>query len=48
MIYQCMFAVITPALITGAFAERMRFGPFLLFSILWTAFSASVFPKRTR
>lgn len=36
MIYQCMFAVITPALITGAFAERMRFAPFLLFSLLWT------------
>ena len=36
MIYQCMFAVITPALITGAFAERMRFGPFLLFSLIWT------------
>jgi Amt family ammonium transporter len=35
MIYQCMFAVITPALITGAFAERMRFGPFLVFSLLW-------------
>lgn len=35
MIYQCMFAVITPALITGAFAERMKFGPFLLFSLLW-------------
>jgi Amt family ammonium transporter len=35
MIYQCMFAVITPALITGAFAERMRFGPFVLFSVLW-------------
>jgi Amt family ammonium transporter len=27
MIYQCMFAVITPALITGAFAERVRFPP---------------------
>ena len=27
MIFQCMFTVITPALITGAFAERMRFGP---------------------
>jgi ammonium transporter, Amt family len=38
MIYQCMFAVITPALITGAFAERMKFGPFLLFSILWATF----------
>ncbi|MEN8257727.1 MAG: ammonium transporter [Thermodesulfobacteriota bacterium] len=36
MIYQCMFAVITPALITGAFAERMRFGPFILFSLFWT------------
>lgn len=35
MIYQCMFAVITPALITGAFAERIRFGPFLVFSVLW-------------
>lgn len=38
MIYQCMFAVITPALITGAFAERMRFGPFLLFTLLWATF----------
>ena len=38
MIYQCMFAVITPALITGAFAERMRFGPFLIFSLLWATF----------
>ncbi len=35
MIYQCMFAVITPALITGAFAERMKFGPFVVFSLLW-------------
>ncbi|MDP2849201.1 MAG: ammonium transporter [Humidesulfovibrio sp.] len=35
MIFQCMFAVITPALISGAFAERMRFGGFLLFSALW-------------
>ena len=35
MIYQCMFAIITPALITGAFAERMKFGPFVIFSILW-------------
>jgi len=35
MIYQCMFAVITPALITGAFAERMKFSAFLLFSLLW-------------
>ena len=36
MIYQCMFAVITPALITGAFAERVRFTPFLVFSLLWS------------
>lgn len=35
MIYQCMFAIITPALITGAFAERVRFVPFLIFSLLW-------------
>ena len=35
MIFQCMFAVITPALITGAFAERMKFGGFMVFSALW-------------
>ncbi len=35
MIYQCMFAIITPALITGAFAERVRFVPFLVFTLLW-------------
>src|SRR5689334_12925347 len=35
MAYQMMFAVITPALITGAFAERMKFSAFLVFSILW-------------
>ncbi|MFZ5797645.1 MAG: ammonium transporter [Desulfobulbus sp.] len=35
MIYQCMFAIITPALITGAFAERVRFAPFALFSLAW-------------
>ena len=35
MIFQCMFAVITPALISGAFAERMKFSSFLLFTILW-------------
>jgi Amt family ammonium transporter len=38
MIFQCMFAVITPALITGAFAERMRFTSFLLFTVLWATF----------
>ena len=35
MIYQMMFAIITPALITGAFAERVKFGSFLVFIILW-------------
>ncbi|HBU70512.1 MAG TPA: ammonia channel protein [Elusimicrobia bacterium] len=35
MIFQGMFAVITPALIIGAFAERMKFSAFLVFSILW-------------
>ncbi len=35
MIFQMMFAVITPALITGAFAERMRFKSFLIFTVLW-------------
>jgi Amt family ammonium transporter len=36
--YQGMFAVITPALITGAFAERKRFGAFVAFSLLWATF----------
>jgi ammonium transporter, Amt family len=35
MIYQMMFAVITPALIIGAFAERMKFSSFLVFAVLW-------------
>jgi Amt family ammonium transporter len=35
MVYQCMFAIITPALIAGAFAERVRFVPFLVFSMAW-------------
>jgi len=34
--FQLMFAVITPALITGAFAERIKFSAFLLFTILWS------------
>ena len=38
MIFQCMFAVITPALIVGAFAERMRFSAFLIFTLLWATF----------
>ncbi len=36
MIFQCMFAIITPALMTGAFAERISFRGFLMFSLLWT------------
>ncbi len=35
MAFQLMFAIITPALITGAFAERAKFGPFLIFIALW-------------
>ncbi|MDO8690084.1 MAG: ammonium transporter [Dehalococcoidia bacterium] len=35
MMFQAMFAIITPALITGAFAERMKFKAFLIFSLLW-------------
>jgi Amt family ammonium transporter len=36
MIYQAMFAIITPALISGAIAERMRFGAYVLFITLWS------------
>ena len=35
MIYQMMFAIITPALITGAFAERAKFSTFIVFILLW-------------
>ena len=38
MIFQGMFAVITPALIIGAFAERMKFSAFLIFTLLWATF----------
>jgi Amt family ammonium transporter len=38
MIFQCMFAVITPALISGAFAERMKFSSFIVFMFLWITF----------
>lgn len=34
--YQCMFAVITPALISGAYAERMKFSAYVLFTLAWT------------
>jgi ammonium transporter, Amt family len=36
IMFQCMFAVITPALIIGAFAERVKFPSFLLFTTLWS------------
>src|SRR6476661_1184983 len=36
MVYQLMFAIITPALISGAFAERMKFSAMALFMILWS------------
>ena len=36
--FQLMFAIITPALITGAFAERMKFSAFILFTIFWITF----------
>jgi Amt family ammonium transporter len=36
MLFQMMFAIITPALITGTFAERAKFGTFIIFSLLWS------------
>ncbi len=36
ILFQCMFAIITPALIVGAFAERIRFKGFFIFTILWS------------
>ncbi|MBI5675915.1 MAG: ammonium transporter [Nitrospirae bacterium] len=38
MIFQMMFAVITPALITGAFAERFKFSTYLVFLVIWVTF----------
>jgi len=38
IMFQCMFAVITPALIIGAFAERINFKGFLVFTVLWALF----------
>jgi ammonium transporter, Amt family len=38
MLFQMMFAVITPALITGAFAERKKFSTFLIFALAWATF----------
>jgi Amt family ammonium transporter len=39
MVFQCTFAAITPCLIVGAFAERMKFSAVLLFMVLWFTFS---------
>jgi ammonium transporter, Amt family len=38
MIYQAMFAIITPALISGSFAERIKFKSFIIFTLLWATF----------
>jgi Amt family ammonium transporter len=38
MIFQAMFAIITPALMIGAFAERMKFSAFVVFMVLWATF----------
>jgi len=38
MVFQMMFAIITPALITGAFAERAKFSTFIIFILLWATF----------
>jgi len=38
MIFQAMFAIITPALIIGAYAERVKFSAFLVFTLLWATF----------
>jgi len=38
MVFQMMFAIITPALITGAFAERFKFKTYLIFLVLWVTF----------
>jgi Amt family ammonium transporter len=38
MLFQMMFAVITPALISGAFVERIKFSSFLIFTLLWATF----------
>jgi Amt family ammonium transporter len=38
MLFQMMFAIITPALITGTFAERKKFSSFILFTLLWATF----------
>lgn len=37
-LFQCMFAIITPSLIIGSFAERIKFSGFLIFAIIWSIF----------
>ena len=44
MVFQMMFAIITPALITGAFAERMKFSSYVIFIVAW---STIVYPEST-
>ena len=39
VLFQCMFAIITPALILGSFAERVKFAGFLVFTVLWCVFA---------
>ena len=44
VMFQGMFAIITPALISGAVAERIRFGPYLLFLLVWVALVSARWP----
>ena len=46
--FQLMFAIITPALITGAIAERMKFSAYLLFIVFWATFVYFPVPRTTR
>ena len=43
VLFQCMFAIITPALILGAFAERIKFAGFLVFTVLWSILVSGAF-----
>ncbi len=44
MMFQAMFAIITPALMIGAFAERMKFSAFMVFMVLWTTLCMILLP----
>ena len=48
MAFQCMFAALTVALISGAYAERIRFSAMLVFSALWTVFAYCLHYARSR